>query len=236
MGRFLNADGLVSTGQGLIGNNMFTYCGNNPVVRADSTGKAWYGTAIYWFLNFLGSFSYTPASIKTSTKLNNILQEQNTSTTTSNKIINDQNGKTGSQFSYGDFQVKDNGCAPIAVHNAKVLKGIDSTLSDTISDFESTRAIIGNGALGTNPYAIGKVLDKNGIPYSRVDRAFSMTSAGTYIISYSWDGRISGGAHVVAVQFDGKAYATYNLYGDGDVYDYSPFIYAQHFICGYYLG
>ena len=40
MGRFLNADALVSTGQGILGNNMFAYCGNNPVSRIDSTGSS----------------------------------------------------------------------------------------------------------------------------------------------------------------------------------------------------
>ena len=39
VGRFINADGLVTTGQGLLGNNMFVYCGNNPVSRIDSTGN-----------------------------------------------------------------------------------------------------------------------------------------------------------------------------------------------------
>ena len=38
MGRFLNADALVSTGQGVLGNNMFAYCRNNPVVRIDISG------------------------------------------------------------------------------------------------------------------------------------------------------------------------------------------------------
>ena len=38
MGRFINADGLVVTGQGIIGNNMFAYCGNEPVGRIDSEG------------------------------------------------------------------------------------------------------------------------------------------------------------------------------------------------------
>ena len=36
--RFINADGYVSTGQGLIGYNMFAYCGNNPVMGYDPTG------------------------------------------------------------------------------------------------------------------------------------------------------------------------------------------------------
>ena len=41
IGRFINADGYVSTGQGLTGNNMFAYCGNNPVNRVDPTGEIW---------------------------------------------------------------------------------------------------------------------------------------------------------------------------------------------------
>ena len=36
--RFLNADGLASTGQGILGSNMFAYCGNEPVSGVDSTG------------------------------------------------------------------------------------------------------------------------------------------------------------------------------------------------------
>ena len=41
VGRFINSDGYVSTGQGFIGYNMFAYCGNNPVNREDSTGRFW---------------------------------------------------------------------------------------------------------------------------------------------------------------------------------------------------
>ena len=40
-GRFLNVDGYMATGQGLLGNNMFTYCENNPVNRADPSGNSW---------------------------------------------------------------------------------------------------------------------------------------------------------------------------------------------------
>ena len=38
-GRFINADGYVSTGQGVLGNNMFTYCGNNPANYFDESGQ-----------------------------------------------------------------------------------------------------------------------------------------------------------------------------------------------------
>ncbi|MBR4017897.1 MAG: RHS repeat-associated core domain-containing protein [Oscillospiraceae bacterium] len=39
IGRFLNADSFVSTGQGITGYNMFAYCNNNPVSMADTTGQ-----------------------------------------------------------------------------------------------------------------------------------------------------------------------------------------------------
>ena len=40
VGRFLNADAFTSTGQGLLSNNMFAYCLNNPIAFSDSGGTA----------------------------------------------------------------------------------------------------------------------------------------------------------------------------------------------------
>ena len=46
VGRFLNADGYVQTGQGILSNNMFAYCMNNPVNYVDPYGNCPYnGTA-----------------------------------------------------------------------------------------------------------------------------------------------------------------------------------------------
>ena len=38
-GRFLNADGYLSTGTGLLGYNMYAYCNNNPVMYMDESGE-----------------------------------------------------------------------------------------------------------------------------------------------------------------------------------------------------
>jgi hypothetical protein len=46
IGRFVNADKYASTGQGLIGYNMYAYCGNNPVMYVDHLGEAWWHWAI----------------------------------------------------------------------------------------------------------------------------------------------------------------------------------------------
>lgn len=41
IGRFISVDGYVSTGQGLLGCNMFAYCSNNPITKSDSSGEFW---------------------------------------------------------------------------------------------------------------------------------------------------------------------------------------------------
>ena len=46
VGRFINADGQLTTGSDLSGMNLFAYCGNNPVIRTDSTGEAWWHWAL----------------------------------------------------------------------------------------------------------------------------------------------------------------------------------------------
>lgn len=60
VGRFLNADNYPSTGQGLLGNNMFAYCGNNPVSRKDDGGEFWnviVGAAIGAVVNTVVSYA-----------------------------------------------------------------------------------------------------------------------------------------------------------------------------------
>ena len=61
-GRFINADGLVSTGQGLLGYNMFAYCNNNPVGFKDFNGNvpmSTYDSPAAWFGAQLGEWIST---------------------------------------------------------------------------------------------------------------------------------------------------------------------------------
>ena len=64
VGRFLNADVLTSTGQGLAGFNMFAYCANSPVCFKDTSGCA-LETAldIASFVDSLHSFLKNPSWI-----------------------------------------------------------------------------------------------------------------------------------------------------------------------------
>ena len=47
VGRFINADAYVSTGQGVLGNNMFAYCLNNPVIFIDPCGTCVHNWKLY---------------------------------------------------------------------------------------------------------------------------------------------------------------------------------------------
>ena len=49
--RFINADGYVSTGQGLTGYNMFAYCNNNPVNYVDYSGESAFGIVLLILLS-----------------------------------------------------------------------------------------------------------------------------------------------------------------------------------------
>ena len=82
IGRFLNADAFVSTGQGVLGYNMFAYCLNNPVNYSDKTGMVvedWAG----WIGEQLGELFYElitgddHPSHQTRELENQIRQEQN---------------------------------------------------------------------------------------------------------------------------------------------------------------
>lgn len=160
--------------------------------------------------------------------------DRDPSRTTKNRLINDQYAATGTQFSYGIHAARKNACETIAVHNAKVLLGRESTLTQTMADFQSAGAMIGYGLFGSNPRAIGRVLHRSGITYERVSLA-DMTRHGVYIISFWNENAPWGGLHTVAVHCDGRRYMTYNLRGRGEVTSLPPSVYARRFICGYYL-
>ena len=55
--RFISADVLLSTGQGVLGHNCYAYCGNNPIICVDSGGTFWETVVIGVILLVLSSVS-----------------------------------------------------------------------------------------------------------------------------------------------------------------------------------
>ena len=187
------------------------------------------------FLAISGTYYYmSMMEIAEQNYVHNAAIDADSSTTTHNRLINDQNGSTGANFRYGNYPASYNGCEAIAIHNIKVLKGMDSTLSQTMYDCQAVGAIVAYGGFGSNPYELDNVLDYYGIPYTKIGFD-EMDQPGTYIISYWTQGVLQGPLHTVAVQYDGKQYVVYNRYGNGQL-SYGLPTNSDNFICGYYVG
>lgn len=43
--------------RGILGNNMFAYCGNNPVIRVDTSGYGWFDTIKKWIKGIFTNYN-----------------------------------------------------------------------------------------------------------------------------------------------------------------------------------
>ena len=219
---------------------MFVYCGSNPINRVEINGNSWTGNlfgslleaAIKGVINAIKKQNqmYIEENYKVNSKT-----DSNEKTTTKNSIIYKQNELTEDKFVYGNYPASYNSCEAIAVHNAKVLLRKDSTLSETIRDIQETGAMFPHGELGTNPLAIGMVLDGYDMSYTTVGLN-SLEQTGVYIISYWTEEPFKSSVHTVAVYYSGSVYSTYNKASEKMIYYGHPSAYAENYLCGYYLG
>ena len=230
VGRFTSSDAYISTGQSVLGFNMFAYCGNNPVNMTDFQGTcpiALFVGGLYYLCTLEDRVA------KANYKNNKEKDQTNGSVSTYNKIIDTQYGDVGSNFKYGCYNVSWNGCEAIALHNALVLSGKNSCLSEVIYDFQSCDAMLFWGFFGSDPRKIGCVLDQYNVQYSKINIS-EMTEPGIYIISY-WSKTKYHlyTLHTIAVEYNGTSYLGYN-YGNG-INPINPVEYEDKFICGYRL-
>ena len=115
---------------------------------------------------------------------------------TENRIIYNQRGKGICLYRVGLYPASYNGCEVIAVHNALVMLGKESSLDKEIRLFQRCGAVIGSGVFGSNPYLLGRIFRKIGIGYEKV--GLKEIDNGIYIISY-WNRKAPiNGLHTVA--------------------------------------
>ena len=146
-GRFLNADAFASTGQGLTGNNMFAYCGNNPVNRCDPTGA--------FFIELLekvfGKINEAVSQVKA------ILAGP------SGEYITDQNDSAIRDFNVGLSNVGDAGCAIVASYNALITLGNPKPFRAVLKSFNSDHlGRSAGGLLGFYPFAVENYFRREG--------------------------------------------------------------------------
>ena len=156
-------------------------------------------------------------------------------------FINDQNIENSpvSKLKLIDTSLSFNGCEVIAVFNAMLAIGKNPSMAELVKAFEKNNVVIANdymlGALGSNPYGIGRVFDDLGIDYSKASFD-DLKNEGTYVFSFWNSADYLSMIHTVAMQNDGKGnYITYNFYGNGKVTKKSPTKLLEHslYITGY---
>ncbi len=77
VGRFLNADSLIDN-RGTTAQNLFAYCGNNPIVRIDPSGKFWW----WWIVPVIFPFIMSGCSNNSSSPLPTITPTKPATTAT----------------------------------------------------------------------------------------------------------------------------------------------------------
>ena len=133
MGRFINADAYASTGQGLLGNNMFVYCGNNPVSYSDPIGKA-----------------FLPAMCKFNEGDNP-------------HYILDQDDAPFSEIKIGNTTIGENGCGIVAIYNALLSMGKHKPFLDICAYFSENPLMISfGGKYGLSAMAVASYFSNNG--------------------------------------------------------------------------
>jgi len=144
-----------------------------------------------------------------------------------NTIVTNQKDPSIKDMKVGSGNVGENGCGAVAIHNVKVIKGVESTLSETIRDIESGSGLIIDGYLGINPFVVDDVLKDYGINCTPV-KAKELSDPGLYLIAF-WNNPkdLGAGAHYVVLRVYEDSFEVLN--GDQN----GPEWYADKYIYGY---
>ncbi len=207
--RFINADGLVSTGTGVLGHNMFAYCDNNPVNYSDPTGccgnptcvscnperkafvdkrtkKGWYDSVYPDFVPYSCKPTYSSSTIQTQQKD----YANYTTTKVNTSYANLPDGGYASLTTTFDLYENDNGINYVAIRN------LSYSVNNSISwDY---------------------VEIKYGNSY-HVESDISYESYGTYIVKWAPSNDfVAIGSNMTVHMKDGKSINISNNYSEGE--------------------
>lgn len=240
--RFINADALVSTGQGIIGNNMFAYCLNNPIVLSDDCG--------------------TISRVCISDEFNPLIMPWETGkggvgggNTTEYHYPSPYDKKTGlingqGVFDYADYlcgvgNYADNGCEIIAIYNSMQLLGCPQSLGAIEHEFSWDHGMLLMGLWGVGPWVFDDYFDAHGVSnvgYGNYDTMMQNISEGDVVVFTVMNNscNLFEGFHTMAAQYVGGQFVVYNAYSNSTrawtfsslcaIYDNSKWIY------GYIVG
>lgn len=134
--------------------------------------------------------------------------------------INNQNIKDSKmrELRYGDWDMYNNGCELIAVHNSLNSLGNPKDIRDVAKDFEKKGQTL-YGYFGTSPYAVGNYFRESGYDVETYEgddviSSLNLPKADSYILSFWNNNRFTGAIHTESIQplSDGR-YIVFNSDG-----------------------
>ena len=129
IGRFINADAFASTGQGLLGNNMFAYCSNNPLRYTDSAGNIPCPAVVTAAIKDPGAYEY----------------------------ITDQNHEIYGSMILGGYTVSYNGCGAVASYDALISLGDPKPFDEVLRYYNGHWSrTFANGKFGILPWQVAR--------------------------------------------------------------------------------
>ena len=175
---------------------MFAYCGNNPVIRVDSTGDVW--------CNIL-------SALDTIYTVNNWVHTNYNKKLRITGYIYNQNTGVASQYWFGLFRSSHNGCGWIATYNALIMLGNPQEPYKIISYYEKWGALV-YGAAGILPTAVAGYFRSRGytvkVSYN-TSKFDTQAKSNTANVLFYWH---DNGAHNIAVRWNGWEFIGYNVY------------------------
>ena len=199
IGRFINEDQAYCLGTNgtVLGYNIFAYCENEPVARADLCGYAWRAviTAVYVENNFLHYFY----NKKMSKNMGGYIYNQNTG--------------NASKMWFGFFRSSHNGCGWIATYNALIMLNKYVAPYKIIAEYEINGAVLG-GLFGIRTNAIVSFFSLRGYKVTvttKTSKFDSTAKKNRANIIYYWHGK---GAHYVALKWQGSFFYGLNTFSN----------------------
>ena len=223
-GRFINADDTAYIGSSgtAIGDNIYTYCENDPVNNVDYTGQWYHNLSSYYKAHKKMYEGYPDAWQAFCTRYNKLKKRYKDNRSALGRFsgyIYGQKNKKVKNLKYGsnNATVAGVGCELIAIYNTLKRLGKFQYFYQVMLEAEMNDMDMLGGLWGTNPLGIAGYFDFHKIKRdmyqgeSTFDRFIKSIKKAKIAIISLWNDHFYNGIHTYCIEYDKKS-KKYNAY------------------------